>query len=326
VLAHFIEPLQITAQPADITACQGTQQVLQVQTTGGINYTYNWYNGGNLVATSTELELNNLSVADEGFYYVVIQGTCANATSNTATVTVIPLPNITAQPQAQTFLCAGNALALAVTADNTSGYQWYKSGVGAINGANSNTYTIPATDLTNTGDYTVVVTNTCGDVASNTASVTVNALPVPTITQAGAQLSTQNFSGYQWQLGGSDIATATSQTFTATQTGSYTVYVTDGNGCTATSAAVQVTISGIDDVWAQGISLYPNPAGNVLNITLGNTVDVTMATYSADGKLIETLTPATNFVTLDVSRYAQGVYILQVNKNGATTQYRFVKQ
>ncbi len=326
VLAHFIEPLQITAQPADITACQGTQQVLQVQTTGGINYTYNWYNGGNLVATNAELELNNLSVADEGFYYVVIQGTCANATSNTATVTVIPLPNITAQPQAQTVLCAGNALALAVTADNTSGYQWYKSGVGAINGANSNTYAIPATDLTNTGDYTVVVTNTCGDVASNTASVTVNALPVPIITQAGAQLSTQNFSGYQWQLGGSDIATATSQTFTATQTGSYTVYVTDGNGCTATSAAVQVTISGIDDVWAQGISLYPNPAGNVLNITLGNKVDVTMATYSADGKLIETHTPATNFVTLDVSRYAQGVYILQVNKNGATTQYRFVKQ
>jgi len=51
-----------------------------------------------------------------------------------------------------------------------------------------------------------------------------------------------SYSSYQWNLGGSPIPGATSNSYTATISGSYTVSVTDSNGCSGTSEAMIVNI------------------------------------------------------------------------------------
>jgi hypothetical protein len=86
-----------------------------------------------------------------------------------------------------------------------------------------------------------------------TFSIIVNPLPDATITAAGSlaicsgssvKLDANTGLGltYQWKKDGTNIAAATSASYTATAAGSYTVVVTNSNGCSKTSAATAVTV------------------------------------------------------------------------------------
>lgn len=55
-------------------------------------------------------------------------------------------------------------------------------------------------------------------------------------------LTSSSASGNQWYKNGVAISGATNQTYSATSAGSYTVVVTNGSGCTATSAATMVYV------------------------------------------------------------------------------------
>ncbi|MCX7831011.1 MAG: hypothetical protein N2445_08150, partial [Acidobacteria bacterium] len=78
-------------------------------------------------------------------------------------------------------------------------------------------------------------------------------------TNPGVVLSTQQYSSYQWYRDGSPISGATSQNYTATSSGSYTVFVTDSYGCSAYSPAHILTLEncgGGGEVSSKN-SLYP---------------------------------------------------------------------
>jgi len=68
---------------------------------------------------------------------------------------------------------------------------------------------------------------------------------------------------YQWYKDNTLIGGATSQTYVAPQSGSYTVAVTDGSGCSATSSAANVIITDIKNVADDaGFSISPNPVAS----------------------------------------------------------------
>ena len=105
-----------------------------------------------------------------------------NADSNTATVsitvtaTVCTPPTIIAHPQSQAIQ-SGQTAALSVTASGTAplNYQWYRGVSGDTSspvGTNASSYTTPA--LTQATSYWVRVSNSCGSVDSNTATITIN--------------------------------------------------------------------------------------------------------------------------------------------------------
>lgn len=89
----------------------------------------------------------------------------------------------------------------------------------------------------------------------------------PTLTQNGNTLTSSAATTYQWYLNGNAISGATTESYTATTSGSYTVMITDNNGCTATSDALAVTITGVESLANDaGFMVFPNPADQQLNI------------------------------------------------------------
>lgn len=168
-------------------------------------------------------------------------------------------PVINLQPQSQVN-CAGTLARFVVrtSGSGTLTYQWRKSGVN-ISGATDDTLTIALTSVADTGDYAVVITNTCGSITSNTARLTVKGVAITTqpvnirncmgepVSLTVAATGTGTLS-YQWRKNGINVSGATAAAYnmialSPLDTGTYTVRVTDSCNIPVTSASVYVSIS-----------------------------------------------------------------------------------
>src|SRR5262249_18350495 len=118
--------------------------------------------------------ITNAQFTDVGGYSVVIANDLGSVTSSVATLIVGIAPTISSQPQSvNTNL--GSSVMFSVTASGAPApnYQWRLNGnplVGATNSSYTRTNVQPA----DTGDYSVLVTNVAGTVASSNATLTVN--------------------------------------------------------------------------------------------------------------------------------------------------------
>ena len=171
------------------------------------------------------------------------------------------LPTIVADPQSQTnFL--GQRVSFSVTALGSLPFQykWKHSG-SDIPGATGAIYAIEATKLTDSGDYTVEITNGAGPATSAVATLTVLNISIPTIVRAPQDVTvyaggTANFlveaTGspnltYQWQFKGADLPGQTNSTLAVTNAqtanqGAYLVKVTSEVGTTPTTPATLTVI------------------------------------------------------------------------------------
>lgn len=280
------------------------------------------------ICTGSSYNFNGQQLSQAGQYtatYASQQGCDSVVTLN---LSIIAAPQISQQPVAsQTQVCAGESVTLTTAASGANlSYQW-KEGNSNV-GTNVSSYT--ASNLTaGTKTYTVEVSNSCGSETSNAVMVTVNALPNPTISQSGFDLSTQTFAGYQWQLNGNDINGAENQNYTATQNGNYTVQVTDANGCSNTSAAVDVVGVGMDDVRLNDVrfTMYPVPTTYVLNIECEEPVESITITDVVGRTLVSVKNMTTNNTQLATELLAQATYFIHIKTTtGKTAVKSFVKQ
>jgi hypothetical protein len=128
------------------------------------------------------------------------------------------------------------------------------------------------------GYLTVNTTPGCGNNDRSPIAVTVTPGPAPTISPVGPinicvgqnQVFTASAgASFQWSLNGTPIPGATSQTYTATAAGNYTVFVTTGIGCTGTSAPATLNVNaGVPP--SVGVSPSPNDTicvGTIVNFT-----------------------------------------------------------
>lgn len=298
--------ITVNAQPnATITGaaaiCANDTTTLTGATTGGT-----WTSSNPAIATVSSTGLvTGVAAGTDTITYTVNNGCSATATK---VITVKPLPSLTVTANGPTTFCANDSVTFTAHSGSVT-YQWSDAN-GTITGAVDSVYTVH-----NSGAYTVNVTGTngCGN-TSAAQSVTVNPLPVPVITANGVDMTTGTFTTYQWNLNGNAISGATNSTYSATQNGNYTVTVTDGNGCSGTSAAYNMTKVGIDEHGGKGtIRIYPNPTKDVVYIDAPVPVNITV--YSLDGRKIAYAEKAKS---INLGKFAAGAYTLVITDENAS--------
>ncbi|WP_165917313.1 T9SS type A sorting domain-containing protein [Flaviaesturariibacter aridisoli] len=284
------------------------------QASGDITGNYNWiWTPGNLSGAV----VNAIAPSTAGT--VTYTATATNATTGcTASGTVnvaVGAPILIATSSTPAAICAGASAS--ITANVTGGgapytYSWKDAG----NTVLGTTQTLSVAP-TATAVYTVTVTDFCGTQASQTVTVTVNALPTASISPAGptsvcatSQTLTASTPAasptYQWQLNGTNVASnGTSVSYNAVASGNYTVKVTDGTtGCTGTSAAATVNLL----AFPSSIAVTPSSA---TTICLGSS-----QTLTATATLQNNTTP--NVAVLSENFNGSGPYNFSV-VNGTMT-------
>jgi hypothetical protein len=251
-------PLIVT-QPAPVAVCQGAAAELRVVASGGGNLTYQWRRGGLELPGEDQptLAFAAASPADAGEYDVLVHSGCGTTPSSPATLVVNSGPAFVEAPHAQQT-CAGAQVQFSASATGTPplSYQWFKDGV-ALPDADSATLTIAAAGATDPAQYSIRVTNGCGEIVSPPVTLVVGRPPTlrngpsaATVCAGTAIELTATADGggltYAWYKDNQPIAGATAATLriaaaAVTDAGQYKIRATNSCG-NVESGAVPLTV------------------------------------------------------------------------------------
>lgn len=245
--------LQVLSPNGGERFCQGNYTVITwtpVIVKGSVNVEYSsnngasWYTLGT-VAGSPGLYLwnfpTNQAISTDYKVRVVSTFNPSMGDTSDAKFSVLTTPQIVSQPKADSS-CLGGSVTFSVTADNFPGYlyQWRKNNTN-IQGATSTSYTISNAQMSDQGNYDVVITG-CAPTTSNPAGFLIS--QPPNVTQQPNDTlvcpgSSATFScratgavlTYQWKKNGNPISGATGISYTlptvsASDTGNYSVTIT----------------------------------------------------------------------------------------------------
>jgi hypothetical protein len=161
--------------------------------------------------------------------------------------------------------------------------------------------------------------------------------PKPTITQVSSSdftsstlTSTAAQAGgtYQWFNSGAAIANATSQSYTTSAAGTYTVRINVPGGCSATSDPFVIVVTVLETpITKEDFSIYPNPANDWLTLKLGQMPGKKNITiYQAMGNQMAALETLGNEVNLYMGDYPAGMFILKVSTSNSVGVVKFIKK
>ncbi len=174
-----------TTQPQSAAATVGGTITLTAAASGSPAPTYQWNKNGTPIvgATNATFVISSAQATDAGNYTVTITNSAGTTVSTAAVVTVSTsgtpavAPSIVQAPLSQTVV-AGATVAFNVTVSGTPTptYQWRKDGV-AISGATKPSLILTGVSAANAGSYTVVATNSAGNVTSTAGTLALTSSP-----------------------------------------------------------------------------------------------------------------------------------------------------
>lgn len=225
---------------------------------------YNWTPNTNI----TDASSSNPYVFPTATTTYSVEVKEGNCDPDTAEVTITVVPNITAGISNDTWICRGESIDL--TATGGGSYLWSP----ANTLSDSATATVTATPI-NTTSYTVTVTS--GTCAPATNSVTITVIPPPTanagdtitiLSGESVQLNGTGGGYYAWSPAtGLNDTTSFNPLATPEETTTYTLIVTDGNGCKDTATVTIMVekecdaVNGDEDIFFIPSAFSPNGDG-----------------------------------------------------------------
>jgi len=275
--------------PNAMAICAGETTTLPSITNG--SWTFN----------GSSLTTNTISVA--GIYDVTVTENGCTSSAAHFTLTVNALPPT---PAVSDIATCETTITLPAILNGV----WYDANHVAVVG-----------NITETGVYTIIVTN--ADNCSKDTAITVifNEIPVINITQSGLVLTAEvagNNLTYLWNTG------ETTPSITISTAGTYTVTVTTSEGCEST-ASVEATVGIEDAMLTNGVKLYPNPATDEVNIMTTVPFE-TIEVINAIGQSVYKTTLTQNAITLDVTQYSAGIYYVKLQGDNGMVTKKFVKK
>ncbi|MCS6934843.1 MAG: T9SS type A sorting domain-containing protein [Chitinophagales bacterium] len=287
------------------TTCGNNNGSVTANTSSGTPpFNFLWSNGAN---TSS---ISNLAA---GTYTVTV--TDANNCTATASAAVNPSGGSSVQITTnKPVFCSGDSAKICAP----TGYASYLWNTGA---------TTPCIFVKNAGNYKVTVTDNGGCTAvSNSITQTVHPVPPVGITVKGDTLTSSPAVSYQWYFNGSPIPGATGQIYIVTQSGYYQVEITDANGCKNISEPIELSVSGINNIHAGKVVVYPNPLYDgrwILEVSpawMGAKAEI----YDVAGRIVHRFTVQSVQNTIEYNA-AQGVYTLRLLQGKKDAAVKLIK-
>ncbi|HNQ61137.1 MAG TPA: PKD domain-containing protein [Bacteroidia bacterium] len=307
----------------DTSICQGSTLLLTVPAN---MQSYVWQDG------STN---NNYLVTLDGTYRVTVRDQYC-AAEDEITVSMLncgaPIANFSSSAQE---ICENQDVSFFDLSSNADNWSWtFPGGSPAFSSLQN-----PVISYSTPGTYAVMLqaTNQMGSHhVMRVQYIVVHANPVkPTINVTGNHLTSTQAENYQWKFNQSIIPGAIYQSYTALQSGSYKVEISDDNQCHAESDPVTVLITGLSSIRATGagLTVFPNPTyGEVhLRSDLSETEDAELRIFDNKASLIYSSrinqSQEGNVTTLDLSALPGGTYFLEYRTmSGQVTGSILLKQ
>ena len=107
--------------------------------------------------------------------------------------------------------------------------------------------------------------------------------------------------------------------------GEYEVVITDEEGCIEVVTQIHIGINSVESLELTGISVTPNPANDILQITLDSDLKSNLEILDSRGRVVYSETMVNN-TSLDVSAWEQAVYFLTVSNELGRSTSRLVIQ
>lgn len=283
---------------------------------------YAWSPSTFLSATDIVNPVATAVTATTTYSVLVTTSAGCTATANT-TVTVSAGAAITTDPTATTK-CEGQTATFTVAATGPGLiYSWRKGGSplsngGNITGATSATLTITGVTSGDAGSYDVIVSSSCGTPLTSAAASLVLSTP-PTVTVSptsgticnpggsAISLSAGGAVSYTWSPAtGLSATTGTSVDALPSNTTTYTVTGTDGNGCTNTATSV-ITVGTIPTVASVTATPATICSGENSQLLASASLPFSSMTFNAaTGASLETITTPTTITTVSAGTLDDG--------------------
>ena len=254
-----VETPLVKATILSTSLCVGAPAILAGTGASTYSWSGNISNGVSFIPTSTTT--------------YTVTGTDANGCTNTATVTVHPLPSPIATTNSP--VCAGTSLVASVTNSYPS-YSW--TGPNAFTSNSKSPIVSTKSVVADSGTYFVTVTDVNGCINTASAVAIVNPLPTviatanPSVVCNGSSTFLKGYgaSTYAWSDGEKD-----SVLFQPNSSATYTVTGTDKNGCVSTSSVlvsvnplpsiVPICLVSVDDSSKHNLVVWQKPMVNSID-------------------------------------------------------------
>ena len=259
--------------------CAGS--TIRLNANGANGTVYAW-SGPNFTSNVANPTIANSAASNAGTYNVTLTNSVTGCSVEASTVVVVnAVPTVIASNGGA--YCAGQSIVLSA-ASNATSFAW--SGPNGYTSAEQNP-TIANATTSNGGTYTVTATNANGCSATSSTVVNVNAAPTANASNNGpycvgqtVALQTTATGTYSWS--GPNGFTSTQQNPTIANStlataGTYTLVVSNANGCTA-NATTEVVVNDAPTVSISNEGTYCEGASIALTAVVTNA-----ASYSWSG-------------------------------------------
>jgi hypothetical protein len=281
-----------TVSVASASICSGASTVLTASGAGS----YSWAPGPLTGATQT------LNPGVTTVYTITGEDTPCLSAPVKFTVDVTTQPTVTASGS---VICAGETVTLVASGANT--FTWNTTANDSI-----------VVTLSNTTTYTLSgKTGICSDTALVT--VVVKPLPVISVTASAQKVCvgepvTISVSGAQNFSMNPGAVTSSIAVFNPVADITFTI-TGESNGCYAQGYTTVLVdpCTGIAETGPEGLVIYPHPAQNVVHLNFTQPFTGNIRIYGAAGQVLHNVrAEQTTELTLRLSEYAKGMYLLQM--------------
>ncbi|MCC7332905.1 MAG: T9SS type A sorting domain-containing protein [Flavobacteriales bacterium] len=191
-------------------------------------------------------------------------------------------------------------------------------------------FTLNGQTYTSTGVYPQFLVNQYGCDSNLTVDITIITVDTSLIVNNHTISANVVGASYQWldcDNAYAIISSETAQIFTATVNGNYAVAITE-NGCTDTSACINVTTVGVyKNQLNYFSSIYPNPTNGSFTLQLKNENNCTISIVDVTSNEVYTLNNVkSDKINLNISHLNKGIYFVKVFADSNQEVLKLIKE